>query len=185
VSVDGLVSYGAEFSEDRVYRFKLWRTWDAGPMLMVIGLNPSTADETQDDPTVRRCIGFAKRWGFGGLMMMNAFAFRATDPSEMKAAPDAFWIENLTKIRTAAKLTIRCDGAVLAAWGNHGSYRERSIAVTHALADATFGQGMATGVACLGRTKIGEPKHPLYLANDTRPIPFIGNGGRLCAEAKK
>ena len=77
----------AEFSPDKVYRYELWRIWDeALPVCMFIGLNPSTADETVDDPTIRRCINFAKEWGYGQLVMTNLFAFRATKPAEMMRA---------------------------------------------------------------------------------------------------
>ena len=78
---------GAIFSSDRIFRYILWRTWnEQNGHLMVIGLNPSTADETQDDPTIRRCVGFARQWGYGGLYMLNLFAYRATDPSELMKA---------------------------------------------------------------------------------------------------
>ena len=78
----------ATFSECRKYRYTLWRRWDglfASGYAMFIGLNPSTADETNDDPTIRRCIGYARDWGYGGLCMTNLFAFRATLPKNMKA----------------------------------------------------------------------------------------------------
>lgn len=74
----------AMFSSDRAYRYALFREWGEESKLVVIGLNPSTADEYQDDPTIRRCIGYAKAWGHGGLVMLNLFAFRATQPGDMK-----------------------------------------------------------------------------------------------------
>jgi hypothetical protein len=82
---------GAEFSDCGTYRYALWRTWNAlQPGVLFVGLNPSTADATTDDPTIRRCIGFAKRWGYGGITMANVFAYRATDPREMTVlAPSA------------------------------------------------------------------------------------------------
>lgn len=174
--MNGLLDSGAEFSDDRIYRYRLWRRWSEGPLLMVVGLNPSTADETQDDPTVRRCIGFAKAWGYAGLMMTNAFAFRATNPKVMLAAPDLAWSENLAIVDREAERVIRGDGAVLAAWGNHGSHRIQSRCLRQRL------HLCGDGVACLGLTKSGEPLHPLYLATKTKPIPFIGDGGRLCRE---
>ena len=103
----------ATFSPDRNYRYTLWRRWlDRRPSLMVIGLNPSTADETKDDPTVRRCICFARDWGFGALCMTNLFAFRATDPNLMKAAPEPIGDAN----NAALVLTAGQAGLVLAAW---------------------------------------------------------------------
>jgi hypothetical protein len=175
-----LLTSGAEFSDDRVYRFRLWRRWELGPMLMVVGLNPSTADETEDDPTVRRCIGYARSWGFAGLMMLNAFAFRATNPREMKAAPDLVWSENLGKIESAARITTTEGGAVLAAWGNDGDHRHRSSDLRWVLSKGTQKSAWHPGgVACLGLTKSGQPKHPLYLGADTKPVRFIGDGGPL------
>lgn len=168
-----LLDFGAEFSPDRVFRYRLWRRWDHGPMLLVIGLNPSTADETTDDPTVRRCLDYARRWGFAGLRMMNLFAFRATDPKAMLAAADPIGRENRSKIRTEARITVLEGGAVLAAWGNHGAHKEQSAWARWGL-DVEVG-----GVACLGLTKREEPKHPLYLARETKPVPFLGDGGRL------
>lgn len=79
----GFSESGAIFSADRLYRYTLTRRWDGRPMMAWIGLNPSTADETEDDPTIRRCTGFAKAWGYGGMVMLNLFAYRATDPKEM------------------------------------------------------------------------------------------------------
>lgn len=81
-------SSGAEFSPCRVWRYALWRRWDFGSrcnMVAFVGLNPSTADESLDDATIRRCINFAKSWGYDGMYMLNAYAFRATDPRDMKA----------------------------------------------------------------------------------------------------
>ena len=89
-----LIDHGAEFSADRVYRYRLWRRWAAGPMLVVIALNPSTADEAQDDPTIRRCLGYARDWGFAGLRMLNLFAFRATAPVVMMRAADPVGPDN-------------------------------------------------------------------------------------------
>ena len=85
----------AKLSECRKYRFALWRTWDdSKPYVMFVGLNPSTADETTDDPTLTRCINYAKSWGFGGVCMANIFAYRATEPNDMKAATDPIGSEN-------------------------------------------------------------------------------------------
>ena len=85
----------AVFSDCRNYRYALWRIWDdAKPYAMFIGLNPSTADETEDDPTIRRCMNFAKDWGYGGLCMTNLFAYRATIPANMMSAADPVGAEN-------------------------------------------------------------------------------------------
>lgn len=141
---------GAVFSPDRVYRYELRRTWGEGGVVAFIGLNPSTADETLDDPTIRRCIGFAKRWGYGHLVMLNLFAFRATDPREMKAAIHPIGPENDKHIVQVAR---RAD-LVVCAWGVHGSYQGRDQDVLNIL---------PVHPQALGVTKDGYPKHPLYL----------------------
>jgi len=147
---------GAEFSDCRKYRYVLWRRWDwqgYANQLMFIGLNPSTADESEDDPTVRRCIGFAKSWGFGGLLMMNAYAFRATDPKVMKKALDPVGRGNDEAFgyrRTQVGLIVAC-------WGAHCS-PEREKRVCEVIDKPIY---------CLGKTKAGRPKHPLYLRADT------------------
>jgi hypothetical protein len=154
---------GAEFNHDRRYRFRLWRIWDDDIKPTVfIGLNPSTADETEDDPTVRRCIGFAKKWKTGGLIMTNLFAFRATDPKQMKAATDPMHFQNPSKILTAAQ------GAriVVAAWGVHGRHQDADIRLVQ------FLKRNDVHLRCLGRTKNGEPRHPLYIAYDKELEPY-------------
>ena len=113
----------AKLSECRQYRYALWRTWDdSKPYAMFVGLNPSTADETDDDPTIRRCIVFAKDWGYGGLCMANLFAYRATDPSNMFSAQDPIGPQNDVWLERLAKDA----GIVVAAWGNHGGHLGRS-----------------------------------------------------------
>jgi len=134
----------------RKWRYALFRRWDKrGPKAMFIGLNPSTATEIHDDPTVRRCALFAKRWGYGSLIMANIFAYRATYPNEMKAQEDPVGPMNdfyLTELSMTANI-------VVAAWGAHGSFRDRGIQVAR----------LIPRMKCLGMTKDGHPKHPLYL----------------------
>lgn len=125
---------------------------------MFVGLNPSTADEVEDDPTIRRCIQYAKDWGYGALCMTNIFAFRHTDPVVMKAQGDPVGPENDTALLHLAK----DPGVVVAAWGNHGSHLGRGKHVTEMLANLT----------CLRRTKKGHPGHPLYLPKFLTPIPY-------------
>jgi hypothetical protein len=154
---------GAELSDCRKYRWILWRKWNSElPQCAFIGLNPSTADETEDDPTIRRCIGFAKSWNLGGLIMLNAFAFRATQPKDMKAAFDPVGYENNMALDLASKSVIEGGGIVIAAWGAHcDEAREREVC-----------QLIGKTVHCLGTTKNGRPKHPLYLRADTKPEVF-------------
>lgn len=155
----------ADFSPDRVYRYTLWRRWGGEAnktYVQFIGLNPSTADETQDDPTVRRCIAFAQKWGYGGMCMTNLFAFRATDPNVMKKADDPIGAENdnwLTWIAHGAGKTIAC-------WGVHGTHNNRASAIKLMLPE----------LYCLGLTKEGQPRHPLYLKKETDPMPYGWDG---------
>ena len=146
----------AIFSPDRVYRYDLRRYWANGSgYAMFIGLNPSTADETQDDPTVRRCIRFAQDWGFGGLCMANIFAFRATQPEDMKSAPDPIGPENNFYLVQSALGA----GVVVAAWGVHGTYLNRCDWVRKLLPNLHY----------LRLTKDGHPGHPLYLPANLKP----------------
>jgi hypothetical protein len=127
---------------------------------MFIGLNPSTADETQDDPTIRRCIGYAKAWGFGGIYMLNLFAYRTTDPAKLALVHDPIGPKNdefLQMYLTPAGLNIAC-------WGNGGKLMNRGRVVVELLGK--------DNLACLGTTKSGEPKHPLYQKKDLQPIYF-------------
>ncbi len=122
------VTKTATLSNCRRYRYDLWRRWDdSKPFAMFIGLNPSTADETLDDPTIRRCINFAKSWGYGGLCMTNLFAFRATDPADMKTHEEDRWAcdANLLQIANHSAKA----GVVVAAWGVHGVHcnRDRTV----------------------------------------------------------
>src|SRR6185312_1666968 len=110
----------AEFSDCLRYRYSLLIRWDKTKLpKMFIGLNPSTADEKQDDPTVRRCINYARRWGHGGLLMTNAFAFRATDPKEMLRANDPIGKGN--RIIDLLDLRYKADGYPVACWGTRAS----------------------------------------------------------------
>ncbi len=159
--IDSTIQSGAEFSQCRTYRYVLWRRWgwyEHAKQVMFIGLNPSTADETKDDPTIRRCIRFAKDWGFNGLLMMNAFAFRATDPKVMRAAADPVGPANDEAIGCWKSQV----GKVIAAWGNQcGEERAKQVC-----------RVIGTPLYCLARNKSGAPKHPLYTAADTMPNVF-------------
>jgi hypothetical protein len=128
--------------------------------LMVIGLNPSTADEMTDDPTIRRCIDFAKRWGFSALCMTNLFAFRATDPEVMKADEEPKGYMNDDHLFDIAKGA----GMILAAWGKHGSHKDRAATVAAMLESFE--------IHALAINKDGSPKHPLYVAAATIPALY-------------
>lgn len=148
----------AELSPCRQYRYSLTRRWASGPQVLFVMLNPSTADETDDDPTIGKCIKFAKSWGYGGLVVGNLFAYRTPSPELLMTATDPIGPDNdewLVKLQKSADLTI-------AAWGNSGSFMERSKAVT----------GLLSALHILHLNKTGEPKHPLYVAADTKPVPW-------------
>lgn len=151
----------AAFSRCRTFRYSLSRVWNATrPNVMFIGLNPSTADEQEDDPTVRRCVGFARKWNYGGLILVNLFAYRSTDPTGLLDADDPIGPGNDKHILASARLAER----IVLGWGNKGSWRDRDQHVLSLLPAAN----------CLGITKEGHPKHPLYLARSTRVRPFRG-----------
>jgi len=151
---------GAVFSGCRRYRYALWRQWSgAGDYAVVVGLNPSTADETADDPTVRRCIAFARHWGYGGLCMINLFAFRATRPAALIAAAEPVGPENDQWLQTCCAPA----GVIVAAWGRRGSWLHRDQDVRCLLPPLH--------VLRLGKTAC--PLHPLYLPKTLRPMPWI------------
>lgn len=150
----------ADFSACRKYRYSLWRTWiKSKPYALFVCLNPSTADENYDDNTVTRGIRYADSWGYGGFCMANIFAFRATDPKDMKAAEDPIGPENdryLTILSLEAGVTV-------GGWGNHGSHLDRDKEVLLLLKDPH----------CLSITAKGKPQHPLYLKKDLKPRGYV------------
>ena len=149
----------AKFSADRIYRYTLKIQWDEEkPLVQFIGLNPSTADEVKDDPTIRRCKQFSKNWGYGGMIMTNLFAFRSTDPVPMKKHPQPigevlqgqnFENENDLQLWMAH----HCCELTVAAWGNHGKHMNRGTAVRKLLGP----------LKAFRVTGAGEPEHPLYM----------------------
>lgn len=155
-------SSGAHLSDDRVYRYRLWRRWGDGDQMTFIGVNPSTADETIDDQTIKKCRGFAKRNGCEAIQMLNLFAFRSRDPAKMKQhnSPigplnDAVLVEYATQSRT-----------VVACWGDDGKHLDRASAVIELL-DA---EGVE--VMCFGLTKKKYPRHPVMLAYSTPLVSY-------------
>jgi hypothetical protein len=149
---------------DPKYRYVLCRDWNQGPKplphMVVIGLNPSSADEQYDDRTVRRCINFARREGFGSLTMINAFALRATNPYELYSNENPVGPDNDHWIAT------ECGSAskIVVAWGKHGRYKNRQERILYLLG--------AEKLYCFGKNKDGTPKHPLYLSNSTKLVEF-------------
>lgn len=156
------------FSPDRRYRYTLRHEWNplfgSGRYAMFIGLNPSTADEHDLDPTLRRIRGFADREGFGCFVMTNLFAFRATDPKVMKAHPEPVGPDNDHWLAETA----RGADLVVAAWGTHGAHLDRQTAVARVLGR------VGCPLLCLGVTGAGFPKHPLYLPAEAPLTPWQG-----------
>lgn len=157
-----LVKAGAEYSPCERFRYRLWRIWDSDKKpCAFIGLNPSTATEAVSDNTVTRCIRFSEAWGYGGLFMLNIFAFRATQPKDMYACG-----EPIGGPRNDAAIleTVAQCGVVVAAWGNHGLHLNRGEAV----------RAMIPGLRALRITGQGCPQHPLYLPASLQPTPWEG-----------
>ncbi|MBX9718002.1 MAG: DUF1643 domain-containing protein [Microbacteriaceae bacterium] len=149
----------AELSPDRLYRYRLSRAWAGGPRATFVMLNPSLADERSDDPTLRRCIGFARHWGLGGLNVVNLYAFRATKPVDLWSAADPVGPENDRYLEEAAAR----DEVLVAAWGAHA----KQARVQEVLAIPGFGK-----LTCLRTTSRGYPSHPLYLPKGLTPLPW-------------
>ena len=159
----------AVYSSCQTYRYLLTRAWDTqGPRALFVMLNPSTATEVQNDPTVERCERRARALGFGAFRVCNIFAFRATDPKVMRAVADPVGPENDAAIRDSATDWVRDEqDAVVCAWGSHGAHLGRGAQVTALL--------RLTGrpLTHLGLTRDGHPRHPLYVSYAQRPVPWL------------
>jgi hypothetical protein len=149
----------ATISDCGKYRYALWRRWDDNKEIVkFVMLNPSTADEIDDDATIRRCIGFAKSWGYGGICVANLFAYRSKDRSELKRVNDPIGPENdkwLKQFDSGA-------GILVAAWGPDGALFDRDKTV----------KSMLSNLHYLELSKQGHPKHPLYLLGNLTPKRF-------------
>ena len=157
------------------YRYLLTRSWAPkhGALFFVM-LNPSRADADLDDPTIRRCIGFAQREGKGGILVANLFAFRATKPEDMKRAADPFGPRNDRVLEAVGQKSVQFESPIICAWGSHGGLLDadkRSIAILR-----------ATGakLLCFGTTDAGMPRHPLYLKRD-QPLEVYSRYERAAA----
>ena len=163
-----------QFSACRRYRYIWELVWEpADAPCAFIGLNPSTADEHGPDPTVRRCIGYARDWGYGRLIMLNAFGYRETDRLAMKrienpVAPLADPRANDRAIRRTVARVVAAGGMVVAAWGADGAHQGRSAALRRLLG--------AYPLHVLTQTASGEPGHPLYLRKTLRPCLWHHSG---------
>jgi hypothetical protein len=160
----------AEFSSCRNWRYTLHRRWDDGPTVGFIMFNPSTADETQDDPTIRRCIGFAQRWGYGQIVILNLFAIRGTDPRIVRNVADPigpqndFWIvHEMTGCRE-----------LICAWGcgqwMKGELAKRPASVLSFI--RSYRNETDLPIRCLGVRQDGHPRHPLMLPYTAERVSF-------------
>ncbi len=171
---------GARISKDGRYRYRLWREWrgthdvnnwrwfdryheygEPKPCVFIM-LNPSTADGNTDDPTIRRCVAFAKSWNYERLVVVNLFAYRATNPRELLALNDIDDPVGPDNYSSIEDITAKA-GITICAWGTNGS---------HLGQDETVRGWIVGKTHSLGLTKHGYPRHPLYLPADTKPIPY-------------
>lgn len=155
----------AVFSDCGTYRYDLGRTWAVGSRAVFVMLNPSTADAEQDDPTIRRCITFAHAWSCGGLRVLNAYALRSTDPKGLWRVADPVGPENDAWIFRAFVQARAERAPVVVAWGAHckpGRAADIRDIARRTLVDLT----------CLGTTKSGAPRHPLYLPATSERAPW-------------
>lgn len=161
---DGMLAT-AVMDDTRTYRYLLTRIWDTSTQPMVwVMLNPSTADAMEDDATIRRCVGFARRERCGGIAVVNLFALRSTDPRALRDHTDPVGPHNDPFIRQAAGR----GGLVVAAWGAGGALHDRGRQVTGALSRAGI------SLTAFGVTSTGQPRHPLYLPGTAALAPYTG-----------
>lgn len=159
---------GAIISPCQQYRYHLWRVWDWDlPTMVFVMQNPSTADESVDDPTITRCIGFAKRDGFGSISVRNVFALRATDERELLTHRDPVGPENEQHLLAARSVSTMTR--LVVAWGNR--FGGKRLAGRYASVKALLLPQMPY---CLGTTASGEPRHPLFLKSDTQLVKWKG-----------
>ncbi len=150
----------AEYSDCETYRYALTRVWEPkGKRVTFIMLNPSKATEVQNDPTIERCERRARALGFGGFCAVNIFALRETDPQKMRRHPAPEGPENNQAITRACQWA----DVIVAGWGAHGAHLERGAAMQEVL------RATKREVHCLGLTKAGHPRHPLYIAYAQQP----------------
>lgn len=159
----------AVIDETQTYRYVLKRIWgEGGKYITWVMLNPSIADAEIDDPTIRRCLSFSKTWGYDGMFVVNLFAYRSTSRDNLKS--------NKNKIVYGKPIIIGPDNdsylweyaakakLVMVAWGNDGALLDRDKQVVNTIS--------SLDLYCLGQSKNGHPKHPLYIKGNTKPAPF-------------
>lgn len=155
----------AEISPCGRYRYVLRRRWTDYPShnktAVFVMLNPSTADASKDDPTIRKCVGFAKRWGLDGIAVVNLFAWRSPNPGDLLLADEPIGPENDKWI---SEVTSDPHASVFAAWGSHGEIHRARVRAVCALIPAAM--------RCLALSMSGQPRHPLMLSYKAVPQPW-------------
>jgi hypothetical protein len=163
---------GAIFSECGKYRYALWRIWDKEKKpVMFIGLNPSTADESKDDPTIRRVKRISYNLGYGGIYMMNLFAWITPYPDELRECADPVGEND----KWLNEIKAKCGNDIIFSWGSFPEAFDRAKKVM-----SIFLEGKALII-----NSDGSPRHPLYVRNDIKPVEFkINNYGRICKNSQ-
>lgn len=154
----------AVFSRCKRYRYQLTRRWDREAPerhVVFIGLNPSTADHQVDDPTIRRCMGFTRNWGYNTLTVINLFAYRTPYPVELKKSADPIGPQNSRHLGRV----IRSADLVIACWGRHGGWQEQDQRLLRRFGDRLY---------CLAENNDGSPAHPLYQKSTVQPLRWPG-----------
>jgi hypothetical protein len=161
-----MTSRGALLSDDRRYRYRLWRAWDSQlPVMVWVMLNPSTADATVDDRTTLKCSEFARIHGHGAIIVVNLFAWRSRSPSELRVASDPIGPDNDRHIVWACTRSARVT--IMGGWGADSFARRRASEVKRLIGSATH-----VGMNCLGKTKNGHPEHPLFVPYASPIMPL-------------
>jgi hypothetical protein len=162
---DLLIQKSAVISPCGTWRYRLTRVWSAAPLLPFVMLNPSIADADIDDPTIRRCMSFAQREGAGGIVVINLFGLRSPDPSVLSSAANPWGPDNDEVVTEVLAEAVVRRTPVVAAWGAN-SIRQGEQRMLGRFRD------FSVDGFCLGKTKHGHPKHPLYVRGDQPLVPF-------------
>lgn len=167
------IQRSAILSEDGLYRYRLSRWWsDRLPWVTFLMLNPSTADALEDDATIRKCVGFAEHWGFGGIEVTNLFAMRSRDPLALVDAKNPTGPEYTRHLYDS----IHKSTLLIASWGCESTLKKKPMLLARPKAVVSAIRALRSDlpIECLGMSKTGNPYHPLMLAYDTPRIPYTG-----------
>lgn len=149
------------------YRYRLTRAWGPGARMVWVLLNPSTANGLKDDATIRRCVGYAKRWRYDGIVVVNLFGMRDTKQRKLRAAADPYGPDNDAAVWVAVEQAKTAGAPVVIAWGANGALHDAGRRRAEAIATQ-----LGRAPDCLGRTKEGQPRHPLRLAAAEPLVPY-------------